>query len=400
MFSRSMYTLGAQPSSIRELFEFGRQRAKELGAEKVFDFSLGNPSIPAPAMVAEAITQVLAKESPIAIHGYTSAVGSDACRDAIAENLNSRYRTKYKKDNLFITCGAAPALGAAFRALAADDGRSEFVVIAPFFPEYRVFIGASGGKPVIVPADTKRFQIDFAALEASINENTAAVLINSPNNPSGVVYTEETIKTLANLLKKKSDELGRPIFLISDEPYRELAYGGVNVPFVPNYYNNTIVCYSFSKSLSLPGERIGYVLVPDSVEDSRTIFTAIAGASRSMGHVCAPSLMQHVITACINLVPDVTVYERNANLLYEALTSYGYNCAKPDGAFYLFFEAPCGISGKEFSDYAKERHNVLVVPGDGFGCPNWLRLSYCVDTERVKNALPLLKQTIDELKKK
>ncbi|MGI6702649.1 MAG: pyridoxal phosphate-dependent aminotransferase [Clostridia bacterium] len=400
MVSKSMYALGAQPSGIRELFEFGRQRAKEVGAENVFDFSLGNPSIPAPGMVAEAISKTLTEVSPVAVHGYTSAAGSDACRDAIAENLNSRYSTGYTRNNVFITCGAAPALVATFRALADDDGGSEFIVIAPFFPEYRVFIGNAGGKPVIVPPDTDRFQIDFNALETAINERTAAVLINSPNNPSGVVYTEGTIKMLAKLLEEKSREFGHPIFLVSDEPYRELVYGDVQVPFVPNYYDNTIVCYSFSKSLSLPGERIGYVLVPDSVEDARTVFLAVAGSARSMGHVCAPSLMQHVITACINLVPDVAVYQRNANLLYDALTSYGYNCAKPDGAFYLFFEAPCGISAPEFSDFAKERYNVLVVPGDSFGCPNWLRLSYCVETERIKNALPRLKQIIDHLKEK
>jgi aspartate aminotransferase len=398
MISQSMYALGAQPSRIRELFEFGRQRAKEFGAENVFDFSIGNPSIPAPALVKDTIMQVLETESSVATHGYTSAAGSDACRDAIAENLNSRFHTKYTRDNIFVTCGAAPALCFTLRALANDDGNSEFVVIAPFFPEYRVFIGNAGGKLVMVPADTAHFQIDFNALEASINEHTAAVIINSPNNPSGVVYTEETIKRLADLLKEKSDKFGHPIFLVSDEPYRELVYGDAKVSFIPNYYDNTVVCYSFSKSLSLPGERIGYVLVPNNVEDSRSVFLAVAGSARAMGHVCAPSLMQRVITACIDLVPDVSVYEQNASLLYDALVSYGYNCAKPDGAFYLFFEAPCGLSAQEFSDYAKERYNVLVVPGDSFGCKNWLRLSYCVETERITKALPLMKQMIDELK--
>lgn len=397
MISQSMYNLGAQPSRIRELFEFGRQRAKKVGTDNVFDFSIGNPSIPAPAMVAETIKKTLEEKSPMAVHGYTSAVGDDACREAIANNLNSRFNTDYTKDNLFITCGAAPALVSTFMALADDNGNSEYIVIAPFFPEYKVFIESSGSKPVIVPADTELFQIDFDALDAAINENTSAVLINSPNNPSGVVYTEETIKKLADLLQKKSDEFGHRIFLISDEPYRELVYGDARVPFVPNYYDNTIVCYSFSKSLSLPGERIGYVLVPDRVDDARKVFLAIAGSARSIGHVCAPSLMQHVITGCIDVEPNVAVYETNAKILYDELTSYGYNCARPDGAFYLFFEAPHGMDAQEFSDYAKEKCNVLVVPGDSFGCPNWLRLSYCVETERIKKALPLMKQMFEEL---
>lgn len=397
MISKSMYGLGAQPSGIRELFAFGQKRAKEIGAENVFDFSIGNPSIPAPGKVADTIKKALTEEPAVAVHGYTSAAGSDACREAVAENLNSRFDTDYTKDNLFMTCGAAPALVSTFKALSAEDRTKEFIVIAPFFPEYRVFIEMSGGQPVIIPADTAHFQIDFDALEAAINENTAAIVINSPNNPSGIIYTEDTVEKLADLLMKKSDEFGHPVFLISDEPYRELVYGDARVPFIPNYYNNTVICYSFSKSLSLPGERIGYVLVPNKVTDSHKVFLAIAGAARSIGHVCAPSLMQRVITDCVDLAPNVAVYETNAKILYDNLTSYGYNCARPDGAFYLFFEAPHGMSDQEFSDYAKEKGNVLVVPGTGFGCPNWLRLSYCVETEKIEKALPLMKRIFEDL---
>ena len=390
MVSREMHALGSSRSCIRELFEFGRKRAETAGPEAVLDFSLGNPSIPAPPAVEEAIRTLL-ESDPVALHGYTSAAGADPVRDQIADGLNRRYGLSLNKRNIFMTCGAAPALTATLAGLTLSD-RTEFIAFAPFFPEYRVFAAVRGGRLTVVPADEERFQIDFDAAERAFSPETQAVIINSPNNPSGVVYTAETIERLAALLARKSAEYGHPIYLISDEPYRELVYGGVTVPWVPAFYRDTLVCYSFSKSLSLPGERIGYVLAPNELDDFDTVCDAIAGAARSMGHVCAPSLLQRVAAACADVQPDVTVYERNARLLYERMTAMGYRCARPDGAFYLFFKAPDGQTAKQFSDRARDEHGLLLVPGDDFGCPVWLRLSYCAPTEKVERALPILEQ--------
>ena len=395
MLSKQMYQLGSARSSIRELFEYGKQKALECGAENVMDFSLGNPSIPAPQEVEDAILKLIKEESPTVLHSYTSAAGDNSARAAIAANLNERFNAGLAIDNLFIIGGAAPALISCFKALA-EGPNSEFVTIAPYFPEYKVFIEASAGaKMQVVPADTKDFQINFEALEQLLNINPCAVVINSPNNPSGVVYTRQTLDKLGKLLEEKSKEFGHTIYLISDEPYRELAYGGVEVPFVPSVYKNTIICYSYSKSLSLPGERIGYIAVPPQSDNWQNVYLAIAGAARSIGHVCAPSLMQRVAALCCGVAPDLSIYEQNSRLLYEQMTAMGYNCAKPDGAFYLFFEAPFGLSGKEFSDLAKDKYNLLIVPGDDFGCPNHIRLSYCVPTSRIEQALPVLKELFE-----
>ena len=387
-----MYEYGSVRSCIRELFEFGKQRASAVGNENVYDFSLGNPSIPAPKKVEEAIRSILSKEDPVAIHGYSSASGNDFVKDTIAASLNRRHGTSFSKRNLFITCGAAPGLMACFKALICSS-ESEIVTIAPYFPEYKCFVEASGGKLTIVPADTDTFQINFGKLEKLINKNTQGVIINSPNNPSGVVYTEDTISHLSAILNEKSALYGHPIYLISDEPYRELVYDGVKVPYVPKYYKNTLVCYSYSKSLSLPGERIGYILVPDEMEDFDMVYAAIVGGARASGHVCAPTLFQKVIAECVDVMPDMEIYGTNRNLLYNSLTKMGYHCAKPDGAFYLFFEAPNGYTGMEFSEKAKE-YNLLLVPGDEFGCPKHLRLSYCVSTEKIEKALPIFEKLL------
>ncbi len=398
MISEKMYALGAQPSGIRALFEYGVKKAAEIGEENVFDFTLGNPSIPVPKEVNDTFIRLLQTEDSVKVHGYTSAGGDPECRRAIADDLNARFGTDYSKDNLFITCGAAPAVTAALAAICDASCENEIIVNAPFFPEYRVFSQNAGAKLVIVPADEENFQIVFDALEPAINANTRAVMVNSPNNPAGTVYSEDTIIRLAGLLRKKSAEYGHPIYIVCDEPYRELLFGGDTAPFVPNYYDNTIVCYSYSKSLSLPGGRIGYVLVPNKATEHERLYLAAAGAARSMGHVCAPSMMQRMLITCASVRPDITVYERNAKLLYEKMSEYGYVSAKPQGAFYFFFKAPNGLTGQEFSDLARDRYNVLIVPCGSFGCPDWLRLSYCCETEKIEKVLPIFEKIFNETK--
>ena len=392
MLNQNMYALGANRSCIRELFEYGRQRAAAVGPENVFDYSLGNPSIPAPAGVNEAIHAVLNEMDSLAVHGYTSAPGDLPMRTAVAEDLNARYGADVRPGDLFVGCGAAPELVSVIRALAVEN--SEFIAVAPFFPEYRPFVESSGGKLVVVPADIPDFQINFEALNAAVNANTQAIILNSPNNPAGTVYTVETLKKLAALLTEKSAEFGKPIYIISDEPYRELVYGGLTAPWIPGIYDNTIVCYSWSKSLSLPGERIGYVYVPEKCADHDALFAAVAGAARAGGHVCAPSLMQKVIARCVGLRPDLQAYDENRKLLSEALSSYGYEMAKPDGAFYLFVKAPGGSSAA-FSEKAK-LHDLLLVPGDDFGCPEYFRICYCVSRDLIQRSLPIFEKLIKE----
>ena len=396
MVNKTMQQLGSSPSVIRELFAYGLQQAKLIGPENVFDYTLGNPSIPAPEAVNQAIRDILTDTPSIAVHGYSMAGGFEGTRAAIADNLNRRFGTDIKAGNLFITCGAAPALISVIKALAADE-ESEIMAVAPYFPEYRPFVEKNGARFTVIPADRQHFQINLAEVEARINAHTQGIIINSPNNPSGVVYTEETLQKLADILRRKGDEYGHPIYIIADEPYRELVYGGVKVPFIPSIYENTIVCYSWSKSLSLPGERIGYVLVPDSCADAADVFFAVAGASRALGHVCAPTLMQKVIERCVNEMPDLAAYDENRTLLYDALTGMGYRCAKPDGAFYLFVEAPNG-DGRAFSQKAKLEHNLLVVPGEEFECPGFMRLSYCVSNAMIRRSLPAFEAMINSYK--
>jgi len=389
MINEQAYLLGSNRSCIRELFEYGKSRAAIVGGENVFDYSLGNPSIPSPPEVNETIRAILADTDSLEIHGYTSAVGDLATRQAIADDLNARYAAGAAASELFIGCGAAPELTAVFRALAVPG--AEILAIAPFFPEYRPFVEQAGAAFRVVPADVPGFQIRMDALEAMLNPNTVAVIINSPNNPAGTVYTAETLEKLGALLKEKSRQFGHPIYIVSDEPYRELAYG-VQVPFVPNIYPDTVVCYSYSKSLSLPGERIGYIYVPKQATDSGQLYAAIAGAARGAGHVCAPSLLQKVIARCTHLRPDLESYDRNRRALYEGLVEAGYEVAKPDGAFYLFVKAPGG-SAKAFSEKAKQL-DLLVVPGDDFGCPEYFRLCYCVSYDKIQRSLPLFRKLI------
>ncbi len=382
-----MLQLGRMRSAIRELFEFGRKRAAVVGEENIYDFSLGNPSVPPPAAFTAEMTRLLGSSAPTALHGYTSAPGANETRDAIAENLNRRFGTDFTRRNLYITCGAAAALTSVLRALTVN-AESEFIAIAPFFPEYGCFAATAGGKLVVVPADMERFQIDFAALERAITAHTQGVIINSPNNPSGVIYSEVTIRALSDLLRKKSAELGHTIYLISDEPYRELNYTDRPVPFVTRYYDASIVSYSYSKSLSIPGDRIGYVLVPNAMPDFEDVFDAVAGSARVQGYVCAPSLLQKTIAyaARENLLPDLSSYRKNRDALYGGLSAFGYRCMPPDGAFYLFLEAPGG-DGDAFAEAAKDE-DILIVSGRSFGCPGYVRIAYCVAYDTIVRAMP------------
>ena len=390
MFNSKAYALGANRSCIRELFEYGRSRAAVVGEENVLDFSLGNPSIPAPQAVEEAIREILRQTPSVEVHGYTPAGGDMAARDAIARELNRRYDWDVTPQELFLGYGAAPELIAVFRALAVPGGK--ILAIAPYFSEYAPFVEESGLEFGVVPAQEPDFQIDMEALEALATENTQAVIVNSPNNPSGVVYSRETLQKLGALLEEKSREYGHPIYIVSDEPYRELVYDGTEVPFVPAIYRDTIVCYSYSKSLSLPGERIGYIYVPRKATDGAELYAAVAGAARSIGHVCAPSLFQKVIARCTQIPPDLESYDKNRRTLYEGLVAAGYQVAKPQGAFYLFVKAPEG-DGEAFSQRAKEK-DLLIVPGKDFGCPGYCRLCYCVPYEKIQKSIPIFRELI------
>lgn len=384
MLSEKMAELGTNRSVIRELFEYGKKRKAEIGEDKVFDFSIGNPSVPAPACVREAALDLLQNEDEVLLHGYTSAQGDAGLRQAIASYLNEQHGTALTADHLYITVGAAASLTITLKALS-EEG-DEFITFAPFFPEYRVFVENTGARLVVVNSDPKDFQIDQEALEHAITPHTKGIILNSPNNPSGVVISEEGIRQACAILEKKQKEYGHAIFLISDEPYRELVYGDVKVPYLMNYYDNTIVCYSYSKSLSLPGERIGYIAVSGKAEEWKRIYAAVCGAGRALGYVCAPSLFQQVIKRCIGKTSDVSVYKKNRDILYNALTEYGYRCIKPDGAFYLFVESLEKDAGA-FAEKAKE-YELLLVPADSFGTPGFVRISYCVSTEQIENSLP------------
>ena len=396
MFNEEAYALGANRSCIRELFEYGRSRAAQIGAENVYDFSLGNPSIPAPAGVRDAIAQLLEDTDSVQLHGYTTAVGDLQTRQAIAEDLNCRFGTDITADELFIGCGAAPELCAVFKALTFPGAK--ILALAPYFPEYKPFVESAGAVFQAVAPDVPDFQINLSELEKCLTADTAAVIVNSPNNPSGTVYTENTLKQLAALLERKSEAFGHPIYIVADEPYRELVYGGVTAPFIPSIYRNTLVCYSYSKSLSLPGERIGYIYVPRLSDDADKLYLAVAGAARSLGHVCAPSLWQKVIARCARLRPDLQAYDKNRTALYEGLLAAGYEVARPAGAFYLFVKAPGG-DANAFSQFAKEK-DILLVPGDGFGCPGWFRLCYCVSYGQITRSLPVFRALFEQWKQR
>ena len=394
MVSQRMLQLGTARSVIRELFEYGRQRAAEVGAENVFDFSLGNPSVPAPAEVNDTAIQLL-KEQADTIHCYTSAPGDTGARQRIADSLNRRFGEQYTADELYLTVGAAASLCCVFNGLTCPG--DEYILFAPFFPEYQVFIEGAKGKVKVIPPEIEHFQIDFSAFEQAVTCRTKGVIINSPNNPSGVVYSRQTLETLAAILRAKEALYGHPIYLISDEPYREIAFHGVEVPWVPQAYKDTIVCYSYSKSLSLPGERLGYVLVPKQVTDAEAVYAATAGAGRSLGYVNAPSLFQQVVSRCCDLTSDIGVYERNCALLTDALREMGYHVAQPGGAFYLF---PRSLEPDDmaFSERAKQ-FDLLLVPGSGFGAPGHFRIAYCVQTEMIEQALPRFKALAESYRK-
>ena len=391
MVSEKMRELGTKKSTIREIFEYGRKRAQEVGEENICDFSLGNPNVPAPNFIKQAVLAIMTEMEPQAVHGYTIAPGNPAVRETLAASINERFGTHFSGRNLFMTAGAAAAITVCFKALA-EEG-DEFIAFAPFFPEYRCFVESVGANLRVVPAKTEDFQIDFVALEERLSPRTKGVIVNSPNNPSGAVYSEKTIKELAALLRKKQQEYDHPIFLISDEPYREIAYG-CEVPYITKYYENTLVCYSYSKSFSLAGERIGYIVVPDEVADFSSVYGAVAGAARVLTHVNAPSLWQLVVARCARLPSDITPYEKNGTMLYEGLLRAGFSCVKPQGAFYLF---PRSL---EADDYAfcerAKKYDLLLVPGTDFGCPGHFRASYCIKEQTIERSLPLFEKLAKE----
>lgn len=392
MINEKMMGLGKKRSVIREIFEYGNKRRQEIGKENVYDFSLGNPSIPAPESVKEAMISLLCEKDPIALHGYTSAQGDLGVRTAIAEDINKRFKAEATPDLLYMTCGAAASLTISLNAIV--NSGDEVIVLAPFFPEYTVFIEKAGAKCQVVKCREEDFQIDFAALEKAVNKNTKAIIVNSPNNPCGVVLNCETIEKLSGLLNKKQEEYGSEIYIIADEPYRELVYGDVEVPYIPNYYANTLVCYSFSKSLSLPGERIGYIFVSPKVKNCSDVYAAVCGAGRALGFVCAPSMLQYTVAKCLGQTGDLEVYKQNRDIFYKNLTEFGFTVAKPDGAFYLFVKSPEADAGA-FCEKAK-KYEILIVPGDDFGFPGYVRISYCVATETIKNSLSGFKKLIEE----
>jgi len=393
MLNQDLVGLGKKRSTIREIFEYGNARAKEIGRENIFDFSIGNPNVPAPDVVRRTLLSLVENTDPVALHGYTSAQGAEPVRAKIAESLNRRFGTAYHAGSLYMTVGAAAAISICFKALACSP-EDEFIVFAPFFPEYSMFIEkGAGAKCVIVPPRIEDFQIDFDAFARCLSPRTQAVVINSPSNPAGAAYSAETLTRLSVLLQEKSAEYGHTIYLISDEPYREIVYDGIALPCPARFYPATLMCYSYSKSLSLPGERIGYVAVPD-VPEFIDLYAAVCGAGRVLGYVNAPSLFQLAAAECAGETADLSVYAENRRLLYEGLTAMGYRCVKPDGAFYLFPQT-LEPDDRAFCERAR-KYELLLVPGADFGAPGHMRISYCVQTGQIRRALPLFQKLAEE----
>ncbi len=392
MINKKMYELGSNASAIRELFEYGKKRKQEIGEENVFDFSLGNPSVPSPSIVNETLISLLNNTDSTVLHGYTSAPGDLNVRESIVNYLNNTYSTNLKKELVYLTVGAAASLTSTFNGILNEN--DEVITFAPYFPEYKVFVEKAGGVLKTIKCIDETFELDLESLEKSINKKTKAILINSPNNPTGKVISEEELINLCSILDKKAKEYNHPIFLVSDEPYRELVYDNIKVPYITNYYDNSIVCYSFSKSLSLPGERIGYVIVNPKCIEAQMVYKAIAGAARSLGYVCAPSLFQYMIPNCLGKTSDINVYKENRDILYNALSSYGYNLVKPEGAFYLFMKS-LDSDAKRFSEFAK-KYELLLVPSDSFGYPGYIRISYCVSKKQIESSLKAFKKLIED----
>ena len=392
MLPQDMIQLGSRRNIMREIFEYGKLRAKEVGAENVLDFSLGNPSVPPPPVVNETLVALLTGPRASSIHAYTSAQGDLEARTLLAQSLTRRFGGPYGPEDLYLTVGAAASLSCCFRGLCCPG--DEFILLAPYFTEYKVFCQQNGGKMVVVPPDWSTFQPDLRALEAAVTPRTKGLVVNSPNNPSGVVYTEETLRAIAEILRAKEAEYGHPIYLISDEPYREIVFRGYSVPWLPALYEHTLVCYSYSKSLSLPGERIGYVLVPKTVAERELVYAAVCGAGRALGYINAPAIFQHVAARCDGMTADLSVYQTNRDLLYHGLTELGYTCAEPGGTFYLLVKA-LEPDANAFCQRA-QAHDLLLAPTDDFECPGWCRVSFCTATETVKKALPVFRQLLEE----
>ncbi len=392
MIADKMKPLMANNSAIRTMFEEGDKLRAQYGAENVFDFSLGNPDAPVPDEIKQAVIDIMNEEDPGVLHGYMSNAGFEDVREAIAKSLNRRFGTSFGSGNILMTVGAASGLNVALKTILTPG--EEVVIFAPYFLEYNWYVDNYDGKVVQAPTDRKNFYPDMEAFEKLIGEKTRAVIINNPNNPTGVIYDEDTIKRIADILYKKQQELGRTIFLISDEPYRELAYGGVEVPYVTKYYDNTIVAYSYSKSLSIPGERIGYLVIPSELEDSEFVFDTAANANRIIGCVNAPSLQQKVIGRCVDVQVDLDYYDRNRTALYEGLKSCGFDCVKPQGAFYMFLKSP--VEDENLFCAAAKKYNILMVPGTAFACPGYVRLAYCVSHETIVNSMDGFKKLAAE----
>lgn len=392
MIADKMKALVKNSSAIRAMFEEGKIMAAKYGAENVYDFSLGNPNVPAPVQVKEAIIEEAEKEDPIVLHGYMSNAGYEDVRQAVAESINKKFDTAFSAKNIIMTVGAAGGLNVILKTLL--NPGDEVIAIAPYFGEYNSYVSNFDGKLVVVSPNTETFQPNLTELEEKLTERTKSVIVNSPNNPTGVIYSEETIQAMAEILRKKQKEFGTDIYLISDEPYRELAYDGAEVPYLTKYYENAIIGYSFSKSLSLPGERIGYLVIPDEAADSEDVISAAGTATRILGYVNAPSLMQKAVAKCLDAQADVPYYDRNREDLYNGLKEMGFECIKPQGAFYLFMKSPVADE-KVFCEAAKKQH-ILIVPGSSFACPGYVRIAYCVAHETIINSMPGFKALAEE----
>lgn len=392
MVSKAYLEIGSKSSAIREMFDLALERSKEVGPENVYNFCIGNPNVPTPPSVTESLIHLLNTEDSLHLHGYTTSAGDEGARDAIAEGLNQRYGTHFTRDNLYFTVGAACALNVCFRALC--NRGDEMIAIAPYFPEYKFYLETIGVTFVPVMASLENFQIDLQTLEQAITPKTKGIILNSPNNPSGAVYAASTIQEVSRLLQKKEAEYGHPIYIVADEPYREIAYD-VEVPYIPNYYRNTLVCYSYSKCLSIPGERMGYLVIPNEVDDFTDLSKAVSGAARVLGYVNAPTIFQLLMKNCHEEVADMRIYRKNRDLFYEALTDMGFSCIKPDGAFYLF---PKTLIEDDY-EFCKKAvdYNIMMVPGSEFGCPGYARISYCVSTEQIQRAIPAFQAFVKDI---